>query len=188
MKYGVIKVLNVSNPLIFDPLIIDIYSCKNKHIIKNKNSPIIIASAATKKQNNSISLISVVLTESICSHKNKYANIKNDNNKWNKILIYIRIIRHQHLQKNCKIITKNNLNESERDKISDTIDKNIEKKELRTSNFRIKVCILCSLILFNSFALNFTKQKSISLLVSFILNTTKHNLQNSLYQTQLEKN
>lgn len=72
--------LNVTNPLIFDPSIINIYSRKNKHITRNKNNLMMIVSITTKKQNNSNLFIPVASIESIYSCESKRINTKNNNN------------------------------------------------------------------------------------------------------------
>ena len=81
LYYGVTKTPNVNNPCIFGLLIVDIYSCESKYKTRNKDSPIMTANAAIKKQNNSNPLISVVLMERVHSCKSKHRNTKNDNNK-----------------------------------------------------------------------------------------------------------
>lgn len=79
--YGVIKAPKDSDSLIFNCLIIGIYSCKNKRTIKNKDNLMTTINAATKKQNDSDLLILVMSMEKVYSCKNKYAIIKNNNNK-----------------------------------------------------------------------------------------------------------
>lgn len=67
-------------------------------------------------------------TENIRCCKSKRANTKNNDNKQDRIPLYIDAIRHQHLQKNRKIIIKSNSNKSERNEISDITDKNSKEK------------------------------------------------------------
>lgn len=68
--------------------------------------------------------------KSIYSCKNKCANTKNKDNKKNKIISYICINMYQYFQYNCKIITKNKFNKNKKDKMSNIINKDIERKEL----------------------------------------------------------
>lgn len=56
-----------------------------------------------------------------------------------------------------------------------TVNKNIKIKNLETTNFCIKVYILCLLTLLNLFFESFIKQKSRLLPVSLILDLIKHN-------------
>lgn len=86
--------------------------------------------------------------------------------------------------KNCKIIIKSDLDNKEKDEISNAIDKNIEEKELKISNSNIKVHILRSSVLLNLSSLNSIKQKWTLSPVSSMLDSTKHNPQSSLYQTK----
>ena len=127
------------------------------------------------------------MKESVYSYKSKHANTKNNDNKQNGIPIYICIIELQRLQRNCKIVTESDSDESGKDEISNTTDKNTKEKEFGTSNSSIKVYIPCLLILLNSSILNFTKQKSTSSPISSILDPTKHNSQSSLNKTELEE-
>lgn len=79
--YSATKAPNNSDFFIFGFSTVGIHNCQSKRITKNKNSPITIANAATKKLNNSNPLIPIVLTESIRSCKSKSANTKNKDNK-----------------------------------------------------------------------------------------------------------
>lgn len=71
--------------------------------------------------------------------------------------------------------------------MSDAIDKNTEKKELRTSNFSIKVHIPHLSILLNLSTLNLWKQKLILSSVPSMLDSDKYNLQSVVYQTEPEQ-
>ena len=77
--------------------IVDICICKSKRTTRNKESSMMTANTATKKQNDSDLLILFALTESIRSHKNKRTNTKNDKNKQNGIPIHIYAIGRQRL-------------------------------------------------------------------------------------------
>lgn len=68
--------------------------------------------------------------------------------------------------------------------MSNVIDKNTKKKELRTSNSSIKVYIVHSSILIYLSALISIKPKSMSSPVPFILDPTKHDPQSFPYQTE----
>lgn len=155
--YDVTKTQNNNNRLIFSLSIVGIHSCKNKHITRNNENVIMTTNATSKNQNNSNPFIPVALTESIHSWKSKRVFTKNDNNKYDGIPIHIYAIGRRHLQQNRNIVTKNNLNKSKKDEISNAIDKNTKKKDLKISNSNIKVHILCSSILLNSSTLNSAK-------------------------------
>ncbi len=127
--YNTIKVPNVSDSLIFYLSIVDIRSCKSKCMTRNKDGLITTMSVATKKQNDSNPLISVALIESIRSRKSKRANTENDDNKWDRTSICIHTIGHQYLQKNSKIVTKNDSNKSEKNEINDITDKDTKEKK-----------------------------------------------------------
>ncbi len=155
--YSATKMPNINEFLIFDPSIVDVYSCKSKCTTRNKDSPMTITNATTKKQNDSDPLISVASTESIRNCESKCANTENNNNKQNRTSTHIRVIGCRHLQKNRKIITESDSNESKRDEMSNIIDKDIKEKELGTSNYSIKVHILYLLVLLNLSILNSKK-------------------------------
>ncbi len=71
--------------------------------------------------------------------------------------------------------------------MSHVANQDTKEKELGTSNSSIKVYIPRSSVLLNLLALNSTKQKSMSSLVSSMLDIAKHDPQSSLYQTEPEK-
>lgn len=86
LYYIAIKIPNNNHFFIFNFSIVNIHSCKNKYIIKTKNSLIIIVKnllfyyIITNKLNNSNFFISIFFIKNIYSCKNKYANTKNNNN------------------------------------------------------------------------------------------------------------
>lgn len=178
LYYSVTKAPNNSDSFILGFSKVSICSCKSKCITRNKNSLIIIANATIKNQNNSDPLIPVALTESIRSCKNKPTNTKNNDNKWDGILTHICAIGRWHFQKNYNIVIKNDLNESKKKEISNTIDEDTKKIELETSNSSIKIYVP---VLLNLSALNSTKHSSILLPVLSMLNLIKHNYQSSFY-------
>lgn len=55
--------------------------------------------------------------KNVHSCDSKCTNIKNDDNKQNGISLHIYTIGYRYLQKNYKIINKNNLDESKKEKI-----------------------------------------------------------------------
>ncbi len=185
--YSAIRAPNVSDPLILGLSTLDEYSRESKYTIRNKDSQTTIANVAIKKQNKSDPLIPVASTESIRNCKRKRTNTENDDNKRDGTFIRIRAMRRQHFQKNRKIVTESDSDESERDEMSNAIYENTEKKELGTSNSSIKVHIPYSLVWLNSSALNSTKQKSTSLPVSSMLDPAEHNPQSSSYLTEPEE-
>lgn len=78
--------LNNGDLLILDPSTVSIHSCKRKHINKNKRSlttavkSLLSYYTTTNKPNNSNFLIPIPSIENLCSCKNKYTKIKNNNN------------------------------------------------------------------------------------------------------------
>lgn len=157
LYYSATKAPNVGDPLTFGLSTVDIRSRKSKCTTSNKKSQTRTINVATKKQNNNDLFIPIALTKIGHSCKSKRTNIKNDDKKQDGISTYIRTIGCQSLQKNRKIVTKNDFDKSERDEMSDAIDEDIKKKELRTSNSSIKVHIPCLSIWLNSSALNSIK-------------------------------
>ncbi len=103
--YSATKVPNLSDPLILSPSIVDVHSCKSKRTTRNKDSPMTTMSAATKKQNDTDTLIPVASTENVCSHESECANIENNNNKRDRTPTRIHAIKRQRFQKNRKIVT-----------------------------------------------------------------------------------
>lgn len=88
-----------NNPLIFDLLIVGTYSCKSKCINKNKNiskmvtkNSLFYYTIINKSDGNNLFIL-VFLMKSIHNYKNKGANIKNNNNRQDKILLYIYAIK-----------------------------------------------------------------------------------------------
>lgn len=193
LYYTATKALRNSDSPIFGPSIIIARNCKSKRTNRNKdNSKMIVKSslsyyAVTKKLDGSDPLLLVPWVESIYNRKNKWSNTENENNRWDWITLYIRIIEDQLLRKNCKIITKNESDENNKDKISNPIGENIERKELGTINSRIKVHIPRSLILPNSSSINSTKQKLPLSPVLLILDLIKYNPQSFSGQNKPEE-
>lgn len=103
-------------------------------------------------------------------------NTENDDNKQNKISSHIRAIGPLTAPKNRKIVTKSDLYESKKDKISDVTDKDIKEKELETLNFSIKVHIPSLSILLNLSTVNSTKQKLTLSPVFSMLDLAEHDL------------
>lgn len=126
--YSATKMLNISDLLILGPSTVDVHSCKSKRTTRNKDSPTMTANATTKKQNDSDPFILLTLTESVYSRNSEHANTENNNHKQNLSPTCIRTIRHRHLQKNRKIITKSDSDESGRDERSNAINKDTKKK------------------------------------------------------------
>lgn len=139
--YGATKAPNVSDLLILGPSTLDVCSRKSKRTTRNKDSLILTTNIATKKQNKSDLLIPFVSTEIVSSYKSESTNTKNINNKRDGTPTCICAIGCRHLQKNRKIITKNDSDKSKKDKMSNVTDKRTEEKELGTSNSSIKVHI-----------------------------------------------
>ncbi len=179
--YGATRAPNVSDLLILGLLILVVRSCGSKYTTRTKDSPMTTANATTKKQNKSDPLIPVALTESVRSCESECTNTQNDDNKQDETPTRIRVIGRGCLQKNRKIVTKSNSDESKRDEMSDAIDKNTKEKELGTSNSGIKVHIPRSLIWLNLSSLNSTNQKPTSSPVPSMLDLTEHDSQSSLY-------
>lgn len=91
-----------NNLLMFYFSTIGICNCKSDRINMNKNSPKIVIkslpsyNAVTKKLDSSDFFIPIFLIENRRNYKSKYVNIKNKNNRQNKIYLHICASKYQH--------------------------------------------------------------------------------------------
>lgn len=100
LYYIIIKIPNNDDFFIFGFSIVSVYSCKNKRIIKIKNSLTISAKSLssyytiTNKPNTSNFFIYIFFIKNIYICKNKYVNTKINNNMQDRILLHIYTIKH----------------------------------------------------------------------------------------------